>query len=188
MGGGLWEVRSSLRRGTIARILFCVEHGRMMLLHGFVRKTQKTPQRDPDLALKRKQGRNMKNKNIGSSFDSWLREEGIREEVTATAVRRVLARQVQAAMAEKSSLEIRDGSTNAHQPRVAGTAARSRLRRRHTDHPPKSGHGARARTGRRTPIISAVSYENHHLHSGRPVCRCRTVRTTDEEVAKPVIR
>jgi len=44
----------------------------------------------------------MKKKNIGSSFDSWLREESIREEVTATAVRRVLARQVEAAMKEKS--------------------------------------------------------------------------------------
>jgi antitoxin HicB len=43
----------------------------------------------------------MKKKNVGSSFDSWLRKEGIREEVTATAVRRVLARQVEAAMKEK---------------------------------------------------------------------------------------
>ena len=41
----------------------------------------------------------MKKKNIGSSFDSWLREEGIQEEVTAGAIKRVLARQVQAAMA-----------------------------------------------------------------------------------------
>ena len=44
----------------------------------------------------------MKKKDIGSSFDSWLNEEGIREEVTATAIRRVLARQVEAAMKEKS--------------------------------------------------------------------------------------
>ena len=43
----------------------------------------------------------MKKKNIGSSFDSWLREEGIYEEVAATAVKRVLARQVEAAMKEK---------------------------------------------------------------------------------------
>jgi hypothetical protein len=43
----------------------------------------------------------MKKKNIGSSFDSWLREEGIYEEVTATVIRRVLARQVEAAMKEK---------------------------------------------------------------------------------------
>jgi antitoxin HicB len=43
----------------------------------------------------------MKKKNIGSSFDSWLREEGLYEEVSATALKRVLARQVEAAMKEK---------------------------------------------------------------------------------------
>ena len=43
----------------------------------------------------------MKKKNIGSSFDSWLREEGTYEEVTATAIKRVLARQVAAAMKEE---------------------------------------------------------------------------------------
>ena len=36
----------------------------------------------------------MKKKNIGSSFDSRLSEEGIREEVTTTAIKRVLARRV----------------------------------------------------------------------------------------------
>jgi antitoxin HicB len=43
----------------------------------------------------------MKKKNIGSSFDSWLREEGIYEEVSATAIKRVVARQVAAAMQKK---------------------------------------------------------------------------------------
>ena len=43
----------------------------------------------------------MTKKNIGSSFDGWLREEGIYEEVTATAIKRVVARQVAAAMKEK---------------------------------------------------------------------------------------
>jgi DNA-binding Xre family transcriptional regulator len=43
----------------------------------------------------------MKKKNLGSSFDSWLRKEGIYEEVTATAIKRVLARQLTAAMKEK---------------------------------------------------------------------------------------
>src|SRR5262245_29212141 len=46
-------------------------------------------------------GKGVKRKNIGSSFDSWLREEGIYEEVSATAVKRVLARQVEAAMQQK---------------------------------------------------------------------------------------
>jgi antitoxin HicB len=44
----------------------------------------------------------VKKKNIGSSFDSWLSEEGIREKVTTTAVKRVLARQVEAAMRDRN--------------------------------------------------------------------------------------
>jgi predicted XRE-type DNA-binding protein len=44
----------------------------------------------------------MKKNHIGSSFDSWLREEGIYQEVTATAIKRVLARQVEAAMKERN--------------------------------------------------------------------------------------
>jgi hypothetical protein len=34
----------------------------------------------------------MKKKNIGSSFDDWLREEGLYKDVTAVAIKRVLAR------------------------------------------------------------------------------------------------
>ncbi|HEV3113594.1 MAG TPA: type II toxin-antitoxin system RelE/ParE family toxin [Candidatus Binataceae bacterium] len=56
LGRELWEVRSRLPRARIARVLFCVEHGRMVLLHGFIKKTQKTPRHDLDLALKRRKG------------------------------------------------------------------------------------------------------------------------------------
>lgn len=56
LGRELWEVRSRLPRGRIARVLFCVEQGRMVLLHGFIKKTQKTPQHDLELALKRRKG------------------------------------------------------------------------------------------------------------------------------------
>jgi phage-related protein len=56
LGRGLWEVRSQLPRSRIARILFCVEKERMVLLHGFIKKTQKTPQHDINLALERKGG------------------------------------------------------------------------------------------------------------------------------------
>ncbi|MCY3624508.1 MAG: Fis family transcriptional regulator [Candidatus Dadabacteria bacterium] len=45
----------------------------------------------------------MKDKNIGTSFDSWLDEEGIRQEVTTNAIKRVLAHQVVATM-EKDGL------------------------------------------------------------------------------------
>ena len=43
----------------------------------------------------------MKKKNIGSSFDDWLREEGIYEETTAVAIRRVLARQISQEMIDR---------------------------------------------------------------------------------------
>lgn len=43
----------------------------------------------------------MKKKNIGSSFDDWLREEEIYEEVTAVAIKRVLARQISRQMLEQ---------------------------------------------------------------------------------------
>ena len=42
------------------------------------------------------------NKHIGSSFDDFLAEEGIRDEVTEVAIKRVLARHIQQEMAEKS--------------------------------------------------------------------------------------
>jgi phage-related protein len=50
---GLWEVRSNLARGRIARVLFCIHESRMVLLHAFIKKTQKTPDADRDLASKR---------------------------------------------------------------------------------------------------------------------------------------
>ena len=40
-------------------------------------------------------------KHIGSSFDSWLCEEGLYEEVSGAAIKRVLSRQIAEAMAEK---------------------------------------------------------------------------------------
>jgi phage-related protein len=55
LGDGLWEVRSSLPSNRIARVLFSVQQGRVLVLHGFIKKTQKTP--DEDLALARKRNR-----------------------------------------------------------------------------------------------------------------------------------
>jgi phage-related protein len=50
--GGLFEVRTSFD-GNIYRVLFCVHKGQLMLLHGFMKKTQKTPKDIIDLARKR---------------------------------------------------------------------------------------------------------------------------------------
>ena len=54
LGLGLWEVRSNLRSNRIACVIFTLHADRMWLLHGFIKKTQKTPQGDIDLARKRK--------------------------------------------------------------------------------------------------------------------------------------
>lgn len=53
LGGGLWEVRCDLTDGKIGRVIFCLIRGSMALLHGFIKKTQKTPPKDIQLALKR---------------------------------------------------------------------------------------------------------------------------------------
>jgi hypothetical protein len=53
LGRGLWEVRSNLSGDRIARVIFCMGNGHMVLLHGFIKKSQKTPQPDLALALKR---------------------------------------------------------------------------------------------------------------------------------------
>ncbi len=52
--GNLWEVRCNLTGSkNIARVLFCTSGNHLVLLHGFVKKTQQTPNDDIDLALSR---------------------------------------------------------------------------------------------------------------------------------------
>jgi phage-related protein len=53
LGAGLWEIRTKLPSHRIARVLFCTAGGRLVLLHGFIKKTQKTPTDDLALAKKR---------------------------------------------------------------------------------------------------------------------------------------
>ncbi|TSC87914.1 MAG: hypothetical protein G01um101416_229 [Microgenomates group bacterium Gr01-1014_16] len=51
-GTGLWELRTS---GEVAtRILYLAKSGKIfLLLHGFVKKTQKTPEKEMSIAMKR---------------------------------------------------------------------------------------------------------------------------------------
>lgn len=56
LGRGLWEVRSSITHGRITRVIFCINRSQMILLHGFIKKTEKTPQPEMDLALRRMKG------------------------------------------------------------------------------------------------------------------------------------
>ena len=54
LGRGLWEVRGRIGDGKIARVFFCVDRGGMVLSRGFMKKSEKTPKKDMDLALGRK--------------------------------------------------------------------------------------------------------------------------------------
>jgi phage-related protein len=53
VGNGLFEVRSSLANGTIARLLFCFHADELYALHGFIKKSKKLPGIDLELARKR---------------------------------------------------------------------------------------------------------------------------------------
>ncbi len=53
LGKGLFEIRSDISDKRIARVIFAVFEGRMVLLHGFVKKSQKTPKAELELARKR---------------------------------------------------------------------------------------------------------------------------------------
>ena len=53
MGGGIWELRSSLPSKREARVFFAVDGERIAVLHGFIKKSRKTPQNDLNLARKR---------------------------------------------------------------------------------------------------------------------------------------
>ena len=55
LGDGIYEVRTSLAQNRIARVLFYIDKKRrMVLLHGFIKKTPKTPDEELDLARRNK--------------------------------------------------------------------------------------------------------------------------------------
>ena len=55
LGDGIYEVRTSLAQNRIARVLFYIDKkSRMVLLHGFIKKTQKTPDEDLELTKSNK--------------------------------------------------------------------------------------------------------------------------------------
>lgn len=55
LGGGLWEVRSSLAGNREARMIFFhdAEHQALVVVHGFIKKSQKTPKAEIDVAMRR---------------------------------------------------------------------------------------------------------------------------------------
>jgi phage-related protein len=53
LGSGLWETRTDLAGGRTARVLFCIAGARMVLLHAFIKKTQRTPVKELKTAMSR---------------------------------------------------------------------------------------------------------------------------------------
>jgi phage-related protein len=54
IGGGLWELRSALSGNRIARVIFSFHDDTLVALHGFIKKTRRTPGSDIELARKRR--------------------------------------------------------------------------------------------------------------------------------------
>jgi phage-related protein len=54
MDSDLWEVRSHVEDGNISRVFFTVLDAYVILLHGIIKKSQKAPKKDLDLAISRK--------------------------------------------------------------------------------------------------------------------------------------
>ncbi len=53
LGSGLYEIRAKGKEG-IGRSIYCTVKGReVVILHSFIKKTQKTPKKELDLAKKR---------------------------------------------------------------------------------------------------------------------------------------
>ena len=50
---GMWELRCMLPNQRIARLILCFHEGTLVVLHGFIKKTRKTPAEDLSLAKRR---------------------------------------------------------------------------------------------------------------------------------------
>ena len=99
---GLWEVRAALSGRRMARFLIADHDGRLIALSVVFGRTRKPPDADLEFARRRlnqvtERGKK-RNSRVGSTFESWLDEQGIREEATAAAVKCVIAKQLAFAM------------------------------------------------------------------------------------------
>jgi phage-related protein len=52
LSSGLWELRSTLPN-RISRIIFIFHEEKIVLLHGFIKKTEETPKQEKELAISR---------------------------------------------------------------------------------------------------------------------------------------
>lgn len=90
--GRLWEMRIS-RQGTIARAVYVTAIGkRVVIVRVFVKKTQKTPRREIELALKRGRGGDMRKRILAKDVHKkWLKDPAYREAYDSLAEEFALA-------------------------------------------------------------------------------------------------
>ena len=93
----------------------------------------------------------MTNPHVGSSFDDFLAEEGILEEVEAVAIKRILARQIGRGDANAEPDQEGDGRTHGHQPLGARSPARP------GQHLGDAADTAESRLDRRAPAADSNS-------------------------------
>jgi len=62
LGGGLWEIRTDLPTRQTARVLLCLYQEHLVALHGFIKKTRATP--DKDLATARERQKELAGKKV----------------------------------------------------------------------------------------------------------------------------
>ena len=73
----IWEIRTSLPNNKIARVLFCAHENEIILLHGFIKKTQNTKNSDIDIAKKNERfdmTKNVERGYPGQYFEDFLKE------------------------------------------------------------------------------------------------------------------
>lgn len=54
LGDGLWEIRTNMASHRTARVLICLYSGRLVALHGFIKKTRVAPEGDLAIARRRR--------------------------------------------------------------------------------------------------------------------------------------
>ena len=91
----LCEITTYLPDGRMTGIFYIIFGHEILLLHAYMKDTPKAPKPDMDVGWDIvSQGAGLKTAHKWSSFDSWLREEGIYESVTVMGLRRALMREL----------------------------------------------------------------------------------------------
>ena len=62
---GLWEIRSNISDNKIARVIFFTLSNKIILVDGFIKKTQNIPKQNLELSLERKNKFQLMEKNYG---------------------------------------------------------------------------------------------------------------------------